>query len=88
MAKEMYKLLRAGGQMIVYEHVRSEDSVSRFVQKVYNVVWPFAMGNCHLDRRTGRYLLEAGSWLVVELEMPKEEDDWSLFPHVTGRLVK
>jgi SAM-dependent methyltransferase len=28
----LYGFLRPGGQMIVYEHVRSEDFVSRFVQ--------------------------------------------------------
>jgi len=88
MVKEMYKLLKSGGQMLVYEHVKSDDFVSHLVQRLYSIVWPHAMGNCHLDRPTGKYLLEAGSWSVVELEMPKDEDNWSLFPHVTGRLVK
>lgn len=32
MTKAMYRLLKKGGQMIVYEHVRSEDVVSKFVQ--------------------------------------------------------
>ena len=46
------------------------------------------MGNCHLDRPTGKHLLEAGSWSTIELETPKEEDAWMVFPHVSGRLVK
>lgn len=46
------------------------------------------MGNCHLDRPTGQYLLQAGSWRSVELETPKDEDRWQVFPHLTGRLVK
>ena len=32
MVKALYRLLKPGGQMIVYEHVRSEDWVSQFVQ--------------------------------------------------------
>lgn len=31
--KELYRFLRPGGQMIVYEHVRSDDLVSSFVQR-------------------------------------------------------
>lgn len=32
LARGLYKLLKPGGQMLVYEHVKSEDYVSRFVQ--------------------------------------------------------
>ena len=32
LAKDLYRLLKPGGQMIVYEHVKSEDFVSHFVQ--------------------------------------------------------
>ena len=46
------------------------------------------MGNCQLNRPTGKYLLEAGKWSTVELDMPKEEDGWMILPHVSGRLVK
>jgi len=31
--KELYRFLKPGGQMIVYEHVRSDDFVSRSVQR-------------------------------------------------------
>ena len=30
--KGMYELLKSGGQMIVYEHVESHDTISHFVQ--------------------------------------------------------
>ena len=52
------------------------------------MVWPIFMGNCYLDRDTGKYLLEAGSWSTIELDEQKEEDAWMLFPRVSGRLVK
>ena len=34
-ARELYELLKPGGQMIVYEHVRSEDVVSKVVQGTF-----------------------------------------------------
>ncbi len=34
LVKDLYRLLKPGGQMIVYEHVRSEDYVSRMVQGI------------------------------------------------------
>ncbi|CAD6576928.1 MAG: hypothetical protein ASARMPREDX12_008052 [Alectoria sarmentosa] len=88
MAGELYRLLKPGGQMVVYEHVESEDWLSRRVQGLYTTVWPYVTGHCRLNRPTGKYLLEAGSWSTIELETPKEEDAWMLFPHVSGRLVK
>lgn len=88
MVKEMYKLLKKGGQMIVYEHVRSDDFVSHVVQRVYNVLWPYGMGGYQLVRPTREYLIEAGKWEWMDLEGPSEEEGWSLFPHVQGRLVK
>ena len=55
---------------------------------VYNLIWPFFMGNCHLDRPIGEMLLKAGKWERVVLEPRNEEDDWAFLPRVAGRLVK
>ena len=55
---------------------------------MYNIVWPYTLGGCRLDRSTGRDVLKAGGWSRIELEMPKEEDAWMVLPHVSGRLVK
>ena len=35
MTKELYRFLKPGGQMIVYEHVKSEDKLSHMVQRRY-----------------------------------------------------
>lgn len=37
MARELYRLLKPGGQMVVYEHVESEDLLSRWVQGMWCV---------------------------------------------------
>ena len=42
-ARELYELLKPGGQMIVYEHVRSEDRVSKFVQGTFSGIWDLAI---------------------------------------------
>lgn len=86
--KEMYRLLKPGGQMIVYEHVKSDDVVSGLVQRMYNIVWPFATGGCNLDRPTARYLKGAGEWSRIELAEPGREDAWTVLPRVSGVLVK
>ena len=41
-----------------------------------------------MDRPTEKYLLEAGSWSTIQLDTPKKEDAWMVFPHLSGRLVK
>lgn len=35
LVKDLYRLLKPGGQMIVYEHVKSEDYMSQLVQRMY-----------------------------------------------------
>lgn len=86
--RRLYALLKPGGQFVVYEHVQSKDLLSRMVQNFYNTVWPFFIGNCHLDRDTSRAIMQAGSWEKIELAVPSLEDAWQVFPRVSGRLYK
>ena len=88
MVREMYKLLKPGGQMVIYEHVRSDDFLSGLVQNVFNVIWPFMLGGCNLNRPTGLYLRRAGHWEKVELQEPGKEDAWTAIPRVSGVMVK
>ena len=55
---------------------------------IYGIVWPFAMGNCHLDRLTGQYLVAAGKWETLDVKGPQPEDAHLLLPRFAGRLVK
>ncbi|KAL9128917.1 MAG: hypothetical protein Q9217_002507 [Psora testacea] len=84
----LYKVLKPGGQMIVYEHVESKDPLSRAVQGIYQVLWPYLMGNCNLTRPTGDYILKAGEWSTADMTTPEKEDPWMVIPHISGRLVK
>ncbi|EPS39336.1 hypothetical protein H072_6865 [Dactylellina haptotyla CBS 200.50] len=88
MAKQLYKLLVPGGQMLVYEHVKAKGGLSVFIQDLSNIIWPFLMGGCELQRPTEAYLYGAGDWEVKDLK-PAEGFNGSEFITFThGKLVK
>ncbi len=54
----------------------------------YNLVWPYGLGNCHLNRATDQYLLNAGKWAKVDLKLPGADDAWQAIPRIAGQLTK
>ena len=68
LAKDLYKLLKPGGQMIVYEHVKSEDYVSRFVQCLYSLLSLFISGLTFVQwliMWSGRSLWVIVTWIAI-----------------------
>ena len=57
---EAARVLRPGGRLYFYEHIRSADP--RFARKQHriNIVWPLLGGGCNLDRNTERAITDAG----------------------------
>jgi ubiquinone/menaquinone biosynthesis C-methylase UbiE len=49
---EFGRVLRPGGQLRFYEHVRSRDPVFARFQQATDLVWPHLMGGCHVQRQT------------------------------------
>ena len=49
---EFRRVLRPGGQLRFYEHVRSRDAVFARYQQAADLIWPHLMGGCHVDRQT------------------------------------
>jgi ubiquinone/menaquinone biosynthesis C-methylase UbiE len=49
---EFRRVLRAGGQLRFYEHVRSRDTMFARYQVAADLIWPQLMGGCHVERRT------------------------------------
>jgi ubiquinone/menaquinone biosynthesis C-methylase UbiE len=49
---EFSRVLRPGGQLRFYEHVRSRDPVFAGFQRAADLVWPHLMGGCHPHRQT------------------------------------
>lgn len=50
---EFARVLRPGGQLRFYEHVRSRDALLARFQEAADLVRPHLMGGCHVRRRTG-----------------------------------
>ena len=49
---EFRRVLRPGGQLRFYEHVRSRNAVFARYQRTADLIWPRLMGGCHVGRRT------------------------------------
>jgi ubiquinone/menaquinone biosynthesis C-methylase UbiE len=49
---EFGRVLRPGGQLRFYEHVRSRDPVFARFQQAADLFWPHLMGGCHVQRQT------------------------------------
>jgi ubiquinone/menaquinone biosynthesis C-methylase UbiE len=83
---ELFRVMRAGGELRFHEHVRSENSAIARVQAGADaVIWPRLGGGCHLSRDTGRLIEEAGfaiesidrfTFGIPPLDPPK--------PHILG----
>jgi ubiquinone/menaquinone biosynthesis C-methylase UbiE len=49
---EFGRVLRPGGQLRFYEHVRSRDARFARFQQAADLIWPHLMGGCHVQRQT------------------------------------
>ena len=83
---ELYRVIRPGGELRFYEHIRSpRPGFARF-QRALDLVWPAVAGGCHASRATDAAIQQAG--FVIE-----ERQDFSfrssiivapLAPHILG----
>jgi ubiquinone/menaquinone biosynthesis C-methylase UbiE len=63
---ELFRVIRPGGQLRFYEHVRSSQPGFAHLQRGVDVVWPLLAGGCHASRDTLTAIREAG--FVIEHE--------------------
>jgi len=65
--REVRRVLRPGGRLLFLEHVAAEDRPARLAwQRRVEPFWTRLSGNCHLTRRTGELIRQAG--FVIEQE--------------------
>jgi ubiquinone/menaquinone biosynthesis C-methylase UbiE len=57
---ELRRILRPGGELRFYEHVRATDRRLASTQRMFDVVWPHLAGGCHASRDTLRAIADAG----------------------------
>ena len=95
-AKELYTLLKPGGQLLVAEHVVNPwrtpkgSFIARLAQGLYELLgWQWFMGDCCMVRDTERALRRAaegdGGWGYVDVE---RSFGWSALPYISGVWVK
>lgn len=61
---ELHRVIRPGGELRFYEHVRSPKPGFARAQRAVDLVWPLFGGGCHTSRDTERAIADAG--FVVE----------------------
>ena len=89
--RELYQLLKPGGQILVVEHVKNEwtttgSILARSMQIIYHLLgWKFFLGGCHMNRDTAAAWKQAGAWAKVDL---KRDFEWAPLTYVSGTLTK
>ncbi|MEV0158357.1 methyltransferase domain-containing protein [Micromonospora sp. NPDC050686] len=85
--REAYRVLRPGGQLRFYEHVRADTAGLRRVQRLVDATcWPLFCGGCHTGRDTVG-AIEAAGFTVTELDrfrFPPTRLAVPASPHVLG----
>lgn len=83
---EMLRVIRPGGELRFYEHVKAPDSFLARVQRVADLFWPRLGAGCHLSRDTRTEIERAG----FEIESCREFSFrptplmWPASPHILG----
>ncbi|MER7416090.1 class I SAM-dependent methyltransferase [Micromonospora peucetia] len=85
--REARRVLRPGGQLRFFEHVRAQTPGLRRAQRLVDAtVWPWFCGGCHTGRDTVA-AIRAGGFTVTELDRFRFPDTGILgpaAPHVCG----
>ena len=84
---EMRRMLRPGGELRFFEHVRADTPGLRRAQRVADAtVWPLLFGGCHTGRDTAAEIGAAGFRLehVERLRFPESRVPVITAPHVLG----
>ncbi|MEV6367293.1 methyltransferase domain-containing protein [Micromonospora musae] len=89
--REAHRVVRPGGQLRFYEHVRSRSSGLRRAQRVVDATcWPLLCGGCHTGRDT-LAAIDAAGFTVTELDrfrFPASMVPGPAAPHVLGAALR
>lgn len=88
---EIRRVLRPGGELRFFEHVRGSGPVLRVVQDVLTAtVWPSLFGGCHANRDTARSIADAGFVMqrCHHVRFPEGRLITPTSPHILGSAVR
>jgi ubiquinone/menaquinone biosynthesis C-methylase UbiE len=83
--REMYRVVRPGGQLRVIEHVRAETPALTRVQRVLDAtIWPALCGGCHTNRDTTAAIENAGFTIgrLDRFQFPESRIPTPASPHI------
>ncbi|MGD9891735.1 MAG: class I SAM-dependent methyltransferase [Dehalococcoidia bacterium] len=85
--REMRRVVRPGGQLRVFEHVRADTPALGRVQRLLDAtIWPAACGGCHLHRDTTAAIERAGFTIerLDRIHYPESGVSWPASPCILG----
>lgn len=85
--RELYRVVRPGGQVRFLEHVRAETPRLRRLQRLLDAtVWPHIGGNCHTGRDTAGTIESAGFTVttISRFRFPEGRIPLPTSPHILG----
>jgi ubiquinone/menaquinone biosynthesis C-methylase UbiE len=88
---EAKRVLRPGGELRFFEHVRAASTGLRRVQRALDAtVWPWTSGGCHLSRDTAASIERAGFAIetIQTLRVPDTRISWPASPHILGTATR
>jgi len=87
---ELFRVVRPGGQLRVFEHVRAPHPVLARAQRLLDMFWPVIAGGCHTSRDTAAVIRRAGFVFdqLESLRFPNLRVPFPTSPHILGVAVR
>lgn len=88
--RELRRVIRPGGELRFYEHIRGRSPGKARMQRAADLLWPLLAGGCHLSRSTDRWIAEAGFSIRAQrhFAFPEHLRLNPASPHVIGIAVR
>jgi ubiquinone/menaquinone biosynthesis C-methylase UbiE len=89
--RELYRVLRPGGQLRFFEHVRAGTPALARIQRLADAtVWPRLFGGCHTGRDTAAAIRSAGFRIerLDRFRFPDTRLPLPAAPHILGAAVR
>ncbi len=89
--RELYRVLRPGGELRFLEHVRASTPGLQRVQRGLDAtIWPVLLGGCHVGRDTAAEIEKAGFTIdrLDQMRFPDTRLPTPASPHILGRATR